>query len=331
MCFYEGKEYHSDVARFINKYDIFICDLGEPIDANNSIGKNRPCVIVQSDTINEPKQATYIVAPIRTEHSMKVSKDTLQEIVDERRKVGRLYIPIEVDPDTYSFIDMTRLESVSSSNIKSYKNSIINPELKKKIAETLFEIFLSDEPYYNINPNNTVVNVSAKIKEEQKESKPIETIMPKPIQTTDIVLKSNNTDSEIGKKIQKAIDDSQNKTNAIKEIGQLYGKVKEGVLSTKEAAKEIGVSEDNMSVIILDYEKSLSSDVKKSHPVLNIDLKGTKSKYRIPDDFSMYYKAYKEKKMTVTQIAAKLGRHYQTVYEYIRHYEKIQSQIQISK
>lgn len=153
MCIYEGKEYTSDVGRFINKYDIYVCDLGEPID--NNLGKKRPCVILQSNKLNDPKQGTYIVAPIRTEHSMKVSKETLQNIVDTKRKVGRWYIPIEVDSGDFRFIDMTRMQSVYTGDILVYKYSILNSELKKKIADTMHEILLSDEEATNPIVNET--------------------------------------------------------------------------------------------------------------------------------------------------------------------------------
>lgn len=154
MCMYEGKEYTSDVGRFIDKYDIWVCDLGEPID--NNLGKKRPCVILQSNKLNDPKQGTYIVAPIRTEHNMKVSKETLQDIVETKKRVGRWYIPIEVDSGDFRFIDMTRMQSVYTGDILIYKYSILNSELKKKIADTMHEILLSDEEVANLVVNETL-------------------------------------------------------------------------------------------------------------------------------------------------------------------------------
>ena len=153
MCIYEGIEFGSDTGRVIRKYAVWVCDLGEPVD--NNLGKKRPCVIIQSNKLNNPKQCTYIVAPIRTEHTMKVSRETLQDIVDAKRKVGRIYVPIEMDPGNFRFIDMTRLQCVYSSNILIYKFDILNSEVKKKIADTMHEILFSDEEVPNTVENET--------------------------------------------------------------------------------------------------------------------------------------------------------------------------------
>ena len=169
MCIFEGKEYGSDTGRIIRKYDIYTCDLGKPV--NNNLGKNRPCVIIQSNKINNPKQNRYIVAPIRTEHQMEVSQDTLQTIVSAKRELGRVYIPIEMEPGKFSFIDMTRIESVQSTEVKSYRCSIINPDLKNKINNALRDLLFSDdENEFTATSVEDDVKSSDKISEEIQEA-----------------------------------------------------------------------------------------------------------------------------------------------------------------
>lgn len=49
---FEKENYGSDTGRIINKFDIYLCDLGdcEPISGGD-IGKTRPCVIISSDDL----------------------------------------------------------------------------------------------------------------------------------------------------------------------------------------------------------------------------------------------------------------------------------------
>ena len=241
MCIYEGKEYYSDTGRFINKYDIFVCDLGDPVD--NNIGKKRPCVIVQSDNFNDPKQGTYLVAPIRTEHTLEVSRETLDDVVKQRQQVGRFHIPIETEPNRFSFIDMTLTRSVHSSDILVYKYSILNQKLKKKINDALYELIFSGEEYSYIK------------------------------------------------------DEYNTKTKSIVKLE-----------------------------LVDDQEKYLSEEKvgKKTNKKLCKDV-------TIPNGFSIYYKKYKNKDMTVKQIAEKLDKHVTTVYKYIYAYEELNNKLQIAK
>lgn len=147
MCYFEGREYHSDTARVIKKFDVYVCDLGDTDDSSVSLGKKRPCVIISSDDISNPKSNKYYIAPIRTEHNMKITKETLDEIVESKREVGRLYIPLEISPDEYKFIDMSDIRPVSSRDILSYKFTIINTQIRQKINETIIEYFLSKNEF----------------------------------------------------------------------------------------------------------------------------------------------------------------------------------------
>lgn len=157
MCIYKGEQFNSDTARIINKFDIYVCDLGEIAD-NSLLGKSRPCVIISNDDYNSPKNGQYLIAPIRTEHQMEVSRENLDYITQERKKYGRIYVPIEMSPEDFRFIDITQLRQVSSSNVTRYVSTIINYKLRKRINDSLFEFLFSKEEAVDYKLNTVNVN-----------------------------------------------------------------------------------------------------------------------------------------------------------------------------
>lgn len=204
MCFYEGKEYFSDVAKIINKFDIYICELGD-MDDPGTLGKTRPCVIVSSDLINCPKSGQYMIAPIRSEHTLEVSRDTLNNIVVERRKVGRIYVPIEMNPDDFSFIDITQTRQISTNNIQKYCGTIINDEVRKGIDFGLSELLFG----YVTKPNNIIQPKEVEICEdvETKNEVVIESPSTHPVSNLvnlysdskkDLVTKKSKTNFHLG-------------------------------------------------------------------------------------------------------------------------------------
>ena len=160
----EGREFKSDTARLIHKFDVYFCDLGE-IGDNHTLGKTRPCVIVSSDDLNDPRSGQYMIAPIRTEHSTEVTEDNIEEIVAEKIKLGRLYIPILINPaDGYRFIDITQLRQISSSDVLSYKGTIINDKVRERINMSLMKLlFSSEEVNISTEEENTEVASIANI------------------------------------------------------------------------------------------------------------------------------------------------------------------------
>ena len=173
MCKYEGLNLNSDIARVINKFDIYVCDLGELNEKSDRsvLAKTRPCVIVSSDEIINPKCGQYLVAPIRTEHILEVNKDNLEYIVNQKRELGRIYIPIEIAPNDFRFIDLTQIRIISSSKIHSYVGKILNSELILKINNQLVNMFLSEGEKYEIfhkKKNKSPRHVSTFIEYYQK-------------------------------------------------------------------------------------------------------------------------------------------------------------------
>ena len=152
MCIFNGMEYNSDTGRIIKKFDIYSCDLGEmeKISGGN-IGKVRPCVIVSSNNINNPKSNQYLVAPIRTEHKYEITSENIQEFLNKKRSVGRLYVPIEFYCDDFRFIDIGQIRHVSSSKITKYITSIINPKIKSEINNALAFIHFTAEEFQDID------------------------------------------------------------------------------------------------------------------------------------------------------------------------------------
>lgn len=310
MCTINGKTYKSDCARLIRKFDIYLCDLGE-VGEGLCLGKTRPCVIIQSNRMNHPLQNGYIVAPIRTEHEFKVSKDTLQEIVDYRKSLGRIYIPIEDEPEKYRFIDITETRKVASAKVLRYKNTIINPELRQKIDDALFELLLDDDAYnVDIAPFGMSID-------SMGETKKIETpaLSEEPV-----------ADTEINQKIAKAISEQE---EAIKQrVTEVHKKFHKKEISKSEAAKQLGIS-------IKDFDK-ISQEIKKEEKEEKKATTKT-SKYanrplpkKLPLGFSLLYKEYKEGNITVKEITQRLGKSEQTIYNYIARYEQLQNENKVT-
>lgn len=293
MCMYKGKEYGSDTGRIINKFDIWICDLGEPVD--NNLGKKRPCVIVQSDRFNNPKQNRYIIAPIRTEHSMDVSKDTLQNIVDARREVGRLYVPMEMDPDNFKFIDMTRIQSIPSSDIKIYKTSILSDEVKNNINAALFEVLFSDNEeieYQKSNLINDNKNLNYELPTEINDllSKSISSIVDIAIDTIEDCKRTvrqvkQREGIEAAKKAGKHL--GRPRMVLPDTFPDVYNRWVNGEITAKDAYTELGVASTSFYKMAKRYEEDNNIERNIKKPVSNTKVKLQKQTYSFDDAYKL--------------------------------------------
>lgn len=159
-------EFKCDMVRLLRKGDIYNCDLGENGDIQDSglLAKNRPCVIVSSNTMNTPRQYIYQIAPIRTEHILE--GESIEYIVSERRKQGRIYVPIEMRPGDVRFIDITQMRPIHISRISSYQGSIINDDLMIKINAAIMELYYDRDEL--ISSSSSTYNYSIETVEEDK-------------------------------------------------------------------------------------------------------------------------------------------------------------------
>ena len=307
-CVINGKEYNSDTGRIIRKFDIYVCDLGEMIE-NGPLAKKRPCVIVQANRMIDPKQGLFLVAPIRNEHNFgTVTREKVQEIVDYRRERGKIYVPVELFPNDFSFIDITEMKSVTSVNILSYKNSIINPAVQVKINNAMKEFLFDDGEFDNLFPAE-VIEVEAKeiVTVPEEKSEPV--VELKPIENT----------SEIGQKLNKVISE-QVKENEQKII-EMHKKVKRKEISKSTAAKKLGLTLKAYDEIIKQINKEDQEEKKTKSTYVNRPLPKS-----IPAGFSVYVKQYDDNKLTAKQIAKKIGKSEQTVYNYIARYRQLQAE-----
>lgn len=172
MCF------EQDIIRIVNKFDVYICDLGEiTSEKGSSLGKVRPCVIISSNDFNTPFSNQYIIAPMRSESNSGVTRENLQEFISERRKVGRVYIPVSYSNGDISFIDITQMRQIDSQKLQRYIGTIGNMELRRKINASVMEVLFSRDEFTNTYESTEIETVEVKtieeIKEEEEE-KPIE-------------------------------------------------------------------------------------------------------------------------------------------------------------
>ena len=82
-----------------------------------------------------------MVVPMRTEHGVEVNEDNIEDIVNEKIKLGRIYVPVLMNPtDGYRFLDITQLRQIPSCNIFNYKGTIINPKVRERINTCLIQL-----------------------------------------------------------------------------------------------------------------------------------------------------------------------------------------------
>lgn len=311
-------DYYSDVLRNIKKFDIYTCDFGDH-PGLTTLGKARPCVIVQSDDLNSPISKSFIVAPIRSEHSMDViDENDAKDCVDMRKKCGRLYIPIKVskkDKDMISFIDITQTRQVDASKLDRYIGQIVKPEIRMQINSMLMQLFFSkDECIYEVKEEDDIDIVEERCEEitylpeaETKEGVP-----------TLVDLHPTKSDNLIGNKINKAISEAS-KANEQKII-DMHKKVKRKEISKSTAAKKLGLTIKAYDEIIKQFNKE-EQDEKKPSKYATRPLPKT-----IPVGFSLYVKQYDDGKLTAKQISKKIGKSEQTVYNYIARYRQLQDE-----
>lgn len=319
MCYFEnGEEYKSDVYRRIQKFDIFYCDLGAIDDvASGTLGKERPCVIVSSDELSHPKAGQYIIAPIRTEHNLNVYKETLESIVTSKKKVGRVYVPIEMAPDDYRFIDITQIRQITIGKIKNYVSTIGNSELKNRINNELFNtLFSPGELKLNKSDIPSASSVQKPVQITPKTTK--DAVKAVAASTKVETLQKPEVDSEIARKIGFAlaeVKEPKKDNNAV--FIELYNKIQKGSLTRYEASTKMGVSITAFNNLVKEYEEkngiktSITPPIKPEKPI-----RGS-----LPTGFSKYVQLYDNGKMTASEIAERIGKSTATVYNYINRYK----------
>lgn len=178
MCNYNDEtSTNVDVVRVINKFDIYMCDLGEITnDRGNTLGKVRPCVIVNSDDIINIFSNQFVVVPIRTIHE-NINETNLEEYVQKERSIGRIAVPIKME-NKYCVLDVNQIRQVPSIKVTRYCGSILKPDLRQKINQSLMELLFSRYEFTSANNRTKRVEnyqaepilIEEKAEEPKKES-----------------------------------------------------------------------------------------------------------------------------------------------------------------
>ena len=161
MCLYEGNEIRTDILRIVKKFDIYICDLGEITpEKGNSLGKARPCVIIQSDDVNYPLINSYIIAPMTTKSGTEFTEESVEEYIQDQRNLGRIFCPIR-SYENITLIDITQMRQIDAAKLIKYVGTIVNEELRTRINASLMEaLFSRDEFLQNNNRNKTKIEMT---------------------------------------------------------------------------------------------------------------------------------------------------------------------------
>ena len=173
MC-KERKEinYDCDLTGCVRKFDVCMCDLCEIEEGDNTLGKVRPCVILKSDDINCAISSYYIVAGIKSENRpFEITEKDAEDIVNEKRKVGRILVPIHTYGEI-KFIEISQIRMLPSNKVQRFIGHINNDELKNRINHALMELLFSKKELNICEDNNDeeeiTIESEASIAEEPK-------------------------------------------------------------------------------------------------------------------------------------------------------------------
>lgn len=284
----------SDVRKNVNRLDIFYCDPGD-YPNTNTLGGRRPYLILSA--FSSMLSNSHLAAPLRSDKGLNADETNAEECVDIRRKTGRYYIPIRIDKKT-SFIDLTQIRQIDSRIIDRYIGTIYNEELIKQVNDGIMEIFFGTNQHA--------------IQSEEDNYEPVDISM-------EVELKPIENDYNVGNEISDTISE-QAKHNEEKVI-ELYKQVKRKELSKSTAARKLGLTIKAFDEITKEIRKEEKEEKKAKSNYAKRPLPKS-----LPSGFSMYYKAYKENKMTAKQIGEKLKKSDQTIYNYIARYEQLQEE-----
>ena len=279
MC----EEFNMDIGKVICKFDVYICDLGETVSEFADTGmltKKRPCVIVSSDDLNNPRNGQYKIAPIRTEHyHSEVNRENLEMIIAEKRKLGRIYVPIEMNKEDFRFIDLTQTRPISIRKIQHYVGTILNSELRRRINRDLLETSYTKDELQELLESMKIQSKEI-ISEITTEHVPVENKLEVvEINTTDKTIEYINKQETI---IKEEFDE---------DIKKKFYQVKNGACKLDAAANSLGINLNKFAHMYISYLENVSTH------------KGGRKAKEIPSDFYLFYDAYKDGTMTIQEIA----------------------------
>ena len=308
-------EYYSDVLRNITKGDIYTGDFGE-MTGLSTIGGIRPLVVLQSDDLNCMVSKSFLVAPIRSDGTKDLTEEEANKHAEFRRKHGKVLLPISIKKGKYSFIDFTQIRQMDALKLDKYIGSIAKPELRIKIDQMIMQVFFTNKDIENVLQNNAANECQESFEYTEEEYKePSFEMEEEPV----VELKPIENTSEIGQKINNAISEAA-KANEQKVV-DMYKMVKRKEISKSTAARKLGLTIKAFDEITKQLNKEEKEEKKTKSTYSSRPLPKT-----LPQGFSMYAKARKEGKMTIKQIANKLGKSEQTVYNYLARYEQLQKE-----
>lgn len=279
---------YQDVGRIINKFDIYICDLGEMVTGGD-LGKSRPCVIVSSDKYNSPMNNKYVIVPIRTEHKTKIeTKEDAIRLAKEKRRINTFYIPIDMGEKDYRFIDVTEMKKIQSSKILKYVFSITNEDIKREINNAIVDFLFSDDELKEIyNGRHKSSSDQYNVTDKRPETKKIENF-------------------PIG-------------------FSLLYSNVVNKKISLEYAAKKLGISTDSFQYLMDKYAElnSMRNNSLNNEDKENKTKTWSRKRIEIPDNFGEVYEKLKRKEIKTKEAIEILGMNYSTFYRKKTEYENM--------
>ena len=280
MCMYNGEQYSSDTAKIYKKFDILTCDVeGKVIDGVK--------LDIQDTT---PNSSFVTIAPIE-EFNVNFDLDG-RLITIESTFTGYHYIPLEVEPGKYKFINISAPLTVLTSCIMHDKGTIINSIVRENINTAIaFNLYSKDEL-------EQISNIFPRLKRKTK-----------PVSVNEIT-KDNSFNS---------FDDTQQEPQC-----------EEPVFKTPDEIQAL--TPDNFEEVFPPAPKfelpdnvfPIEADTETTDDVEPIEVSdktnSPKSYYEI--FVQCYYKDYVTGKLKAAEIAERMGVGKQSIYNFMHKYKK---------
>lgn len=145
---YENGDKKSDVRKIVEykRGQIYICDLDEGFTKDEKehlfsqtglIGKARPCMIYSNSEYNCSTRNTYMIIPIKTNHTDLPSSQYIKESYD-------LLVPIWMG-GIEKFLVINQARPINARRVSSYIGTVTNEELLDKVDKMMIRMECDDK------------------------------------------------------------------------------------------------------------------------------------------------------------------------------------------
>lgn len=315
----------TDICTMVKKFDIWTCMTGKEIQSKY--------VVLRADTMNDAPYLT--VAPIYNESPRGVYSDEVDEYIKGKRKEGIVCVPFRYSSTSneYSFINMSKLQSITSSQLKKFECSIINTSIRKDINNKIIELLFNEDEAItcDLQITDSLIPIVDTVTQDESiepkiQIKPKKEIHKKKFPDNwDEVYEEYINSNLTGKEASELLDISFYKFNDLLKVYRKELKQQGKEIKMKPKCTKIKTIKDSVrvqDVKVEDLENTPTETFVIVAKESNVE-KTEKSKIEIPSGFSVRYKQFQSGKITRKEFAESYNITFDELTDLIKQYEKV--------